>query len=98
LKMKLIGNPETSVSNPKYGRIHFNRGGSLRFCTCGELLNVIGNKLRITRGLLREHCHIYIYIYIYIYIHKLMLVGVIDANRNLKWPRVFFVTVGHWQY
>jgi len=46
-------------------------------------------------GLLTGHCHFKGHLF---KVRLVTVLGVIDANRPLKLPHMFFVTVRHWQY
>jgi len=53
-----------------------------------ELLNLSQNPLRIMMELLTGHCCL----------NRWTIPGVINANRQLKWPCMFLVTVRYWPH
>jgi hypothetical protein len=61
------------------------RSGSNMFHRAGELFSQSRNQLRIMKGLLTGH-----------FLHWYLFQNVIDANRYLKQPDMFFVTGRLW--
>jgi hypothetical protein len=57
----------------------------------GELFSESRNQLRVMKGLLTGHCHLKGH-----FLHWYLFLNVIDANRHLKQPDMFFVTVRLW--